>query len=342
MSFRFPDREDRRNIIAQSCWAQVGECGGRLRAWPDTAAHSTIDGTYDPRGGMPLNRSVAGLCFVIAILAVIVAGVGLFWGGDGDRVEFETPRGDTVRLYGEGLYRYDTVFMGSGNRGVDGAILLFGVPLLIAALLVYVRAPRRGGLLLLAPLAYLLYAYASIAFGAAYNVLFLPYVVLLGASLFAFVTLLAEVLAAGPPEASLERLPRRGLAGFLFVGAMLTLFVWGEPLVSGLVRNRPPLLLDSYTTMVTYALDLAVITPATFLAAALVLRRRWLGYVIAVPLLGILALLLPQIIAQTLSQLRAGVELSPAQIVGPVAGFAILGGAAVVFLGAILARLGRR
>jgi hypothetical protein len=52
--------------------------------------------------------------------------------------------------------------------------------------------------------------------------------------------------------------------------------------------------MDSYTTMVTYALDLAIITPAALLCAVLVLRGNPMGYVIAVPLLALLVLLAPQ------------------------------------------------
>jgi hypothetical protein len=54
--------------------------------------------------------------------------------------------------------------------------------------------------------------------------------------------------------------------------------------------------MDSYTTMVTYALDLAIITPATIICAFLIMRSDPLGYVIASPLLTLVVLLVPQII----------------------------------------------
>ena len=56
----------------------------------------------------------------------------------------------------------------------------------------------------------------------------------------------------------------------------------------------------------------------------------------AVPLLILLALLAPLIAAQTISQLSAGVTLTPAQIAGPVTVFVGLGAAALVVLWSIL------
>jgi hypothetical protein len=94
--------------------------------------------------------------------------------------------------------------------------------------------------------------------------------------------------------------------------------------------------MDSYTTMVTYALDLAIITPATFLCAALVLRGNSLGYVIAVPLLTLLVLLAPQIIVSTIFQRSSGVPFTPAEMIGPVAGFVLLGSLAAWQLTTIL------
>jgi hypothetical protein len=94
--------------------------------------------------------------------------------------------------------------------------------------------------------------------------------------------------------------------------------------------------MDSYTTMVTYALDLAVITPATFLSAILVLRGEPLGYAIAVPLLTLIILLAPQIILSTFFQRSAGVPFTTGELVGPVAGFVILGLLASWLLVAIL------
>src|SRR5688500_15318975 len=79
-----------------------------------------------------------------------------------------TPRGESVQLYGRGIYRYDSLLIGSGFRGADAATLAVAVPLLVVAIHLYRRGSLRGGLLLTGTLAYFLYNYASMAVGAAF------------------------------------------------------------------------------------------------------------------------------------------------------------------------------
>lgn len=90
--------------------------------------------------------------------------------------------------------------------------------------------------------------------------------------------------------------------------------------------------MDSYITMVTYALDLAVITPAVFICGSLLLRENPSGVVLAVLLLTLIILLAPQIISSTIFQQRSGVLFTIGEMVGPVAGFMGLGSAAAWLL----------
>ena len=82
--------------------------------------------------------------------------------------------------------------------------------------------------------------------------------------------------------------------------------------------------------------DLAVITPATLLTGLMLLRGEPVGYVMAFSLLVLEAMLAPLIVAQTVSQLSAGVSFTPGQIIGPMIGFAVLAVLAVWFLSTLL------
>jgi hypothetical protein len=106
----------------------------------------------------------------------------------------------------------------------------------------------------------------------------------------------------------------------------VTAVVWLQPLVTALLRGTAPALLDVYATPVTSALDLAVITPAAALAGFLVRRRDPLGYLMAAPLLVTIVLLLPTIALSTALQGAAGISFTAAEVVGPIAGFGVLGG----------------
>jgi hypothetical protein len=274
---------------------------------------------------MRTSNAVVGLSALIAVLALVAAGIGLFYGDGGSPFTFTSLRGQPVEIYGQGLYRYDTLFQGAGNKGTDMVTLFLGIPLLVLSVLLYRRGSLRGGLLLMGALTWFLYTYASYALGpVAYNDLFLLYVALFSASLFALVLTFRSFDVRALPARFSARLPRRGLAIFMFVSAFVTLVVWLVAPTTALLQGEPPERLDTYTTLFTNALDLAIIVPIVFLAGVLILRRDPLGYVIAFPLLVLEAFLAPMIAAQTVSQLRARVTFPPGQIVGPIGGFATI------------------
>jgi hypothetical protein len=107
------------------------------------------------------STAVVALSVGVAALAAVAAAAGLLTGGGSGPVPFTTVRGEVVQLYGQGLYRYDTVFAGGGQRGTDAVVLLFGVPLLLAAAWRYRRGSSRAGLLLLGTHVFILYVYGS-------------------------------------------------------------------------------------------------------------------------------------------------------------------------------------
>ncbi|MCF6734558.1 hypothetical protein [Blastococcus sp. KM273129] len=273
---------------------------------------------------------------LVAAVGAAAAAVGLLWRPSADPVTVVTPRGQSARLAGSGLYRYDTVFTATNNTAVDAVVLAFGIPLVVRAWLEHRKASPRGTLLLAGSLGYLLYVYANYALGVAYNPLYLAYVTLLSGSLFGFVAALSETSRAALAAAAADPdLPHRSLSWFLLASAAVTAVVWLQPLVTALLQGTAPDLLDVYTTTVTYSLDLAVITPAAALAGLLVRRREPFGYLLAAPLLVTIVLLLPSISLATALQVAAGISFTPAQVVGPISGFAVLGAVG----GWLLARL---
>lgn len=293
-------------------------------------------GTAALAAARPRLDPLAALAWLVAALATAATAVGLFWQGGSAPATVTSARGETVALYGHGIYRYDSLFQGAIFRGADAAALVVGVPLLVAAILWYRRGSPRGRLVLTGALAYFLYDYASLALGAAYNGLFLLYVALFAASLYGFVLAVRSVERRALAVRLAPRAPRRALAIFMLAAGAVTLLVWLSDLVPPLLQGSAPAHLDGYTTAVTYALDLAVITPACFVAGGFLLRRAPLGYLMAIPLLGLIVLLAPTIAAQTISQLWSGVTLSTGAIVGPVAGFVVLGLIAAWLLVAVL------
>jgi hypothetical protein len=177
---------------------------GRLTNAPGTAR------TQAPAGALRPSPAAIWLAWLTAVLALIAAGAGLFWpGGDGP-VPFTTLRGETVDLYGRGIYQYHTPFRAGAFQGADLVTLVLAVPLLVVTALRYRRGSLRGGLLFLGTLGWFLYTYASVALGAAYNALFLLYVALFSAGLFAFVLAFTSIDRHGLATHLSPAVPRRG------------------------------------------------------------------------------------------------------------------------------------
>lgn len=299
--------------------------------------------TAQKRIPMRTSQPAVWLSMLIALLALVAAGIGLLYQDGGRPFTFVSLRGQAVEIYGQGLYHYDTLFQGAGNKGTDIITIFLGIPLLVVSLLLYRRGSLRGGLLLMGALTWFLYTYASYALGpVAYNNLFLVYVALFSTSLFALGLVFRSFNAPALSDHFAAGMPRRGLAIFLFVSSLVTLVVWLMAPIIALLQSQPPERLDTYSTLFTNALDIAIIVPLVFLAGLLVLRREPVGYLIAFPTLVLEAFLAPMIAVQTVSQLRAGVTFPPGQIVGPISGFATVALIAIGMLVVLLRNVSDR
>ena len=250
------------------------------------------------------------LASLIATLALIVAGLGVFWQGEGQPYEFRTLRGETVMIQGHGLYRYETVPVAAQAIAQDVVTLLVGIPLLVAAMVFFRKGHIRGKLLLAGTLAYFLYTYASFSFGAAYNVLFLVYVALFTLSLFAFILALMATDLSTLSERFSPRLPRRAIAVFLFVVGGFLLFAWLGRIGPALLANQPPIGLESYTTLIIQALDLGLIMPTAFLSGILLWKHRPWGYLLASIVLVKGFTMLLAVSAMAVNMILAGVQVS--------------------------------
>jgi hypothetical protein len=265
---------------------------------------------------------------LIFILTLIAAGAGLVWQSEGASYTFSTLYGETVQIYGQGVYEHDTVFSAGASLGAD-LIALLALPLLVISFILYRRGSLRGGFLLASALAYYLYYSASLGFIVAYNNLYLIYLALFSASFFAFILSFTMFDLPNLPASISKRLPRRGLAIFMFVAGGGTAFIWLSDVINALTTGGVPEALGVNISLITYTLDVGIIAPVTLLAGVQLLRRAPLGYLLTGILTVMLALIGAMVIGQTIMQLNVGVELSPGQMVGKVGTWVIMGGIAL-------------
>lgn len=247
---------------------------------------------------------------LIIIISLFCCVAGLFSsGGEGVR-EFLTVRGDTVFLYGSGLYQNDSVSMVAQGKASDLVTLLLGIPLLAGSLLWAVRGSVRARLLLAGTTGYFLYTYITYCFLWMYNSLFLLYTALMGLSFFAFIGVLFSFRWEQLPAYFREDLSIRYLAGVQFFLAFAIAMLWLKKLVPALLAGVSPEGLDHYTSMIIQALDLGILLPVFVISGIQLIRRRPIGYLLTSIILMKGITLLLSILVMSVNMKRNGVEVS--------------------------------
>jgi hypothetical protein len=301
-----------------------------------TGAGAGTTATVTPR------RSVLALGWIVVVLAAIAAAVGLF-SADGPGATGATSlRGQATDLYGAGVYRFDSVLVGVGNRGADAVTLFLEVPALAVALTAYRRRSLRAAIALLGILGWTLYYYASMSLYTAHNRLFPVYVALFAASLFALPMAFASVDAESFARSFPSRPSRTALMIYLGALAAGLTFAWAPAMLTSAVTGDLPARLGAYSTEVTWALDLGVVVPAVAATAVLLHRRAPLGPLAATAMLSLNVALGVALLGQGVAQLLADVPMTPGERVGGMASFAIMTMVAGILLGRLARRLPER
>jgi hypothetical protein len=217
------------------------------------------------------------------------------------------PLATLIGLLVPGFYR-DTAWMIPQARGQDLMTFVTIEPVLIVALLAYRKRPIAEVLAWMGALSYVLYTYAMYSYTTYFNALFLVYVALFSASLFALIDLLAHLDPEQARAAMRPTLPTRVIAVFCALIGLFFLVAWlGQIVPATLQGTAPePILLAKTPTSAVHVQDLAVVLPLYLLTAVWLWRRRAWGFVLA-PILLILAdVMLLALLAMGMFMAQAG------------------------------------
>jgi hypothetical protein len=208
-----------------------------------------------------------------------------------------------------GVYR-DNAWIVPQNRGQD-LLTLCILPVLLAAAFAAERGSARAVLVRLGLLGYLGYTYTGAAFAFAFNPLFPLYVALFSLSLFALASAVAELDPAGLRDRFDARTPRRTVAAFLaLVAVMLTAAYAGQIAPFYTTGALPePMRQAGTTTFFVYALDLGVVVPLAVIATRRLLGRRAWGETLAAVLLIKAATMGLALLSMTWFVARAGLGI---------------------------------
>ena len=220
------------------------------------------------------------LVLSITVLSVIACLVGLFSTGGSGPYDFQAITGETVEIYGSGLYRNDSVSAVAQGKAGDLVTLVMGIPLLLISLYLTNKGSSRGRLMLTGTVGYFLYTYMSYTFLWHYNPFFIVYVILMSLSLYAFILCFMSFDIEKIPAMFNEKMPIKFLAGFqLFVGFGIGL-LWLAKIAPSIPNGAVPIGLEHYTALVIQGMDLGFIVPTAILSAVLLLKKKPMGYLL--------------------------------------------------------------
>ena len=206
--------------------------------------------------------------------------------------------------------------------GNDAVTLILGVPLLGCGLLLAKREMNRGHLIWLGLLGYNIYNYAFYLFGAALNVFFPLYLIILILSIVILVLLLSNDFASRMAKLFNFKTPVRLIGGYLiFVGIGL-MSVWIGIWAAYVFWNIPTPVEPEAFKLVA-ALDITLMVPGLIFGGVLLWRKSIWGYTIA-SIAGIQATLYLTVLAvNSIISIQNGLVESPGEL--PLWGSLVLG-----------------
>lgn len=288
----------------------------------------------EPRAWIP------GLSLLTAILAVVATVSGIVTARGAQHWNFVSLGGVTVSIQGGGVYGHESVSMAAQAIGQDWVTLLIGVPLLLLATYSAGRGSLRGQLLRVGVLWYFAYSYLMMAFGAAYNQLFLMYVVIFSASGFAFVLAMLSIDTRQLPSRFGSGFHRRAVAWLMIALGVLLGLMWLGRIGPSVLSGAVPPSLESSGTLFVQAADLGLGVPLAILAGVLMLQSRPAGYLLAAVVLIHGATFGFALVAMVIGMLSVQVQVTFPEIAFSLSAAILLTAAAMELFGHVGSRDG--
>lgn len=97
---------------------------------------------------MKFKKTISWLVLVIAVLSLFCSAIGVFSSYGGGKYEYQSFHGQTITIYGKGIYQNDSLSIAAQGIAQDVITMVLGIPLLIISLYLARRNSLKGRLLL--------------------------------------------------------------------------------------------------------------------------------------------------------------------------------------------------
>ncbi len=242
---------------------------------------------------------------IITIILLAISGIAGIMSFDfSHSYEFVNQYGHTVKMYGYGVYAFDTYFQGPISIGTDICIVLVVIPMFLYSLLQYrKKKDQYTELKLVSVYGVVLYYAASVSLGLTYNKLFLIYVALFSCSLFGMFQHICHLQWKQAGEAT------KGLNVFFVISGIALMVAWLPDVIPTLLHDTTLSTIGVYTTCVTYVFDMGIISPLCFISIYLLKKKNPVGVLIQAVILKICMVVGVMMISQTICQIASGIDL---------------------------------
>ncbi len=262
---------------------------------------------------------------LIIINGIISSAAGLFYKNEGSPYNFINQYGNSVKMYGQGLYAHDSYFMAPIFIGTDFTILFIAIPVLLIALILDMKKNMiKHRLFLMSVISVFTYYSASISFGVSYNFLHLVYIFLFSASFFGLITAITSIDLNHLKESIKSPLPYKGIYFFLILTGTALFIAWLPDIISSLIKKQSLELIEVYTTAITYVIDMGIISPVAFICIAKLVKKDGFGFILLSILLTLCCIIGIMLPVQTAYQIFAGIDLPLAAIITKMGIFVLL------------------
>lgn len=219
---------------------------------------------------LAMRRFMTTLAAVVALLAGVASGLGIFLRGDGTFETVTSARGEIYEVATNGVYAGNARTVVAEGIGWDVFTLVVAVPVLLIGAGLVARGSFRGYLLAAGMLGYFAYMYLEYAVTWAFGPLFALHISILAGSVVGLIGLGSALTAVRAADAFGEGYPRRAWVALSIGMALMLTLLWVGRIVEGLTAPIP--VLHGETTMTVPALDLGLVVPVVIVLGVLVLR----------------------------------------------------------------------
>ncbi|MDP3453102.1 MAG: hypothetical protein Q8R90_09115 [Bacteroidales bacterium] len=267
---------------------------------------------------MKEKNTISVFVVLITLFSAIAASFGILSDFGPGVFEYETIRGQAIEIYGKGIYHHMSADVAIQGIAQDYITLFVAIPLLIGSLLAYRKNSLRALFLLAGTLGYFLVTYLFYTAMGMYNIMFLPYVILLCLSFFGFFLTIKRLSQLVIVSMFSLKTPKKFVGWFLIANSVSIAFLWLSIIVPPLLDGSIyPVELDHYTTLIVQGFDLGLLLPICFVSGILLLKKKAEGYLYSTIYLVFLSILMTALTAKIIAMAMNDVNVIPVIFIIP-------------------------